>query len=651
MDGEGRPWKQRRLERSFSRALTHQILKRGDTASSLSRLPDAPNATTLSLWMSGPYLPRKARSFEFLARLEQHYGLRQDYFADRVFHVRAVSAKARALVEDNPLPRLGLRADVLRWHLPDDFADRSDAERREIEIWLNRTLVNPECRYRRYLKDGLATQAGFDLARKTDLNGVSSHHDLLLRSGLPHTRRRRQPVIHNRPSPKPLIDAWNALVRFKTTPITPPGMQRDTVWAAVTVEMHATMLGNVFGVIAAPPHGRRRGGLGAPVPALTFALLLVPEVIDAFLAVKATDRGFLSRGEVALLEFLHSLAKPRTGWMRQSPWLASELRTVDGLVSSGAIALARTDWNGFCDHFGDYVATRARDVRRVRQSSRNVMAPIAVVLSSPAPLVTYRRIADEVLRRLPDRTEQPLAAAIAVQTFLMLRIGMHTGLRQKNLRQLMFQPKGAPPTPEAELARLRRGELRWDSKTARWRLLLPRTAFKNGGSSFFRHGPHDIALPDVASLYPYIDLHLAGSRALLVADRPEPDTFFVNPVRYGHAEYNNQSFYNAWRLAIQMYGVYNPWTGRGAIEGLLPHGPHCVRAVLATHVLKVTGSYEYAGYAIQDLPGTVEKSYARFLPSEKGDLVARVLAPVWEPEEADALRLLPGASGTDRLAP
>ncbi|MGK9086388.1 hypothetical protein KXR64_21740, partial [Brucella intermedia] len=40
------------------------------------------------------------------------------------------------------------------------------------------------------------------------------------------------------------------------------------------------------------------------------------------------------------------------------------------------------------------------------------------------------------------------------------------------------------------------------------------------------------------------------------------------------ASYNQTTFYEAWRLVIQRYGIYNPYTGRGAIKGLLPHGPH-----------------------------------------------------------------------------
>ena len=83
-------------------------------------------------------------------------------------------------------------------------------------------------------------------------------------------------------------------------------------------------------------------------------------------------------------------------------------------------------------------------------------------------------------------------------------------------------------------------------------------------------------------------------------------------------------------LVIQRYGVFNPYTGRGAIKGLLPHDPHNVRDVLATHILKHTGSYEQASYAIQDTPEMVAKHYGRFLPQDKAAMAARILNQVWE---------------------
>lgn len=98
----------------------------------------------------------------------------------------------------------------------------------------------------------------------------------------------------------------------------------------------------------------------------------------------------------------------------------------------------------------------------------------------------------------------------------------------------------------------------------------------------------------------------------------------------GAVAHNQTTFYEAWRLVIQRYGIKNPYTGRGAIMGLLPHGPHNVRDVLATHILKQTGSYEQASYAIQDTPETVLKHYGRFLPQDKAALAAQILNRVWE---------------------
>ena len=85
-----------------------------------------------------------------------------------------------------------------------------------------------------------------------------------------------------------------------------------------------------------------------------------------------------------------------------------------------------------------------------------------------------------------------------------------------------------------------------------------------------------------------IDRH----RDVLLGSAQDPGTLFVKTVKTKStdASYDQTKFYEAWRLAIQRYGIYNPYTGRGAIKGLLPHGPHNIRDILATHILKQTGS-------------------------------------------------------------
>lgn len=62
---------------------------------------------------------------------------------------------------------------------------------------------------------------------------------------------------------------------------------------------------------------------------------------------------------------------------------------------------------------------------------------------------------------------------------------------------------------------------------------------------------------------------------------------------------------------------------------MLPRGPHNIRDVLATHILKQTGSYERSSYAIQNTPDMVAKHYRRFLPQDKSALAAQILNQVW----------------------
>ncbi len=163
-------------------------------------------------------------------------------------------------------------------------------------------------------------------------------------------------------------------------------------------------------------------------------------------------------------------------------------------------------------------------------------------------------------------------------------------------------------------------------------MLIPASAFKNATSSYFSGKPFRLVLPDLGGLNDHVETYIRDHRRHLLNGAPDPGTFFVKTVKSTsrNAAYDQTTFYEAWRLTIQRYGVFNPYTGRGAIRGLLPHGPHNVRDVLATHILKQTGSYEQASYAIQDTPETVARHYGRFLPQDKAALAAQVLNKVWD---------------------
>lgn len=63
---------------------------------------------------------------------------------------------------------------------------------------------------------------------------------------------------------------------------------------------------------------------------------------------------------------------------------------------------------------------------------------------------------------------------------------------------------------------------------------------------------------------------------------------------------------------------------------MLLHGPHNPRDILATHILKQTGSYAQASYAIQGTPDVVQQHYGRFLPQDKAALAAKILNQIWK---------------------
>lgn len=263
---------------------------------------------------------------------------------------------------------------------------------------------------------------------------------------------------------------------------------------------------------------------------------------------------------------------------------------------------------------------------------RDPFEPIMPVLEADSPLAEYRKITEEIISRMPDEDRYPRAAAEAVRSFLMLRLGLHLGLRQKNLRQLMVCRRGQFPTPERRLEDMKRGEIRWSERDHGWEVLIPSNAFKNANSSFFGSKPFRLVLPNLQGLYDHLNAYIERHRRVLLGGAEDPGTLFVKTVKATskEASYNQTTFYEAWRLIIQRYGIYNPYTGRGAIKGLLPHGPHNVRDVLATHILKQTGSYEQASYAIQDTPEMVMNHYGRFLPQDKAALAAKILNQVWE---------------------
>jgi hypothetical protein len=88
-----------------------------------------------------------------------------------------------------------------------------------------------------------------------------------------------------------------------------------------------------------------------------------------------------------------------------------------------------------------------KEIQRVAKVHSNPFEAIMPILEADSPVGEYRKIADEIVRTMPDERRYPSAAAEATRSFLIIRFGLHTGLRQKNLRQLLLCPKGGHQPP------------------------------------------------------------------------------------------------------------------------------------------------------------------------------------------------------------
>ena len=608
---------------SFHESLSLHMRRHGDSPwrlwKAIIRPGESLDRTTIQSWASGHRVPRAATSFEMLARIEHRYRLAIGHFRNRLPHqTRAIVGHKLAGIEPSEQRRLA-------WHLPDDFNKRPARERNEIVQWVRTHVISGTTEYRRFQAEAIRHRYAIRFPAITGRRRINN--PAVGEGSVTIDPDALSAAID---APPRLSDEMCRLIRFKTATLTEIGYQRNGVWNEETSSQKIEHLGLMFGALAAAPTGKV-AGFGVPLSDLTFGMLIFPTVWDWYVQWRERRRGFYTGWEVDMLRLGMALTRPGTGWIRQMPELAERLRPIPNLVSTADIEIAQSDWVRACDVFYAHGAARAKEVERVAQVHRDPFEPILPILEADSPVAEYRKITEEILRRKPDARRYPRQAAEAIRSFLMLRLGLHLGLRQKNLRQLMLCPPGSLPRTERQLETLRRGELRWNDRAEGWEVMIPAVAFKNSGSSFFSGRPYRLILPDLGDLYIHLAAYIRTHRGHLLGNAADPGTLFVKTVKATSrdAAYDQTTFYEAWRLAIQRYGIWNPYTGRGVIKGLLPHGPHNVRDVIATHILKHTGSYEQASYAIQDTPDVVAKHYGRFLPQDKSALVAEILNRVW----------------------
>ena len=180
------------------------------------------------------------------------------------------------------------------------------------------------------------------------------------------------------------------------------------------------------------------------------------------------------------------------------------------------------------------------------------------------------------------------------------------------------------------------GHLQWKPDKAVWLVVIPQRELKNAGSLALpkNGGALEIVLdPKDTRLYRAIDQWLKGpgcSRRLLYGDACGNSLF---------PGLGNDKICDAMIAAVcysftARYLVWTPWNEHG-IKGVLPFGPHGIRDICATHVIKATGSFERAANALYDVVETLRRRYARLTSQEKSietnDIISSSITRIPDP--------------------
>ncbi len=90
--------------------------------------------------------------------------------------------------------------------------------------------------------------------------------------------------------------------------------------------------------------------------------------------------------------------------------MGSSLRPIEGLVTEADINAVQSDWPAACDRMYKHARRRIKEIDRVARIHRDPFEPILPVLEAPSPVGEYRKITEEILRRMPDERHNARAA-------------------------------------------------------------------------------------------------------------------------------------------------------------------------------------------------------------------------------------------------
>ncbi len=592
------------LPADFADALALLIETSDTTCQKLTKLLDPANANNskIARWARGVSTPTLAQ-LPYVLKIEEFFNLPPQTLAKRVVF-NPISGVNNALSRGNFPRPIGVKYSVLAKYLPINFPSLPVDEQWRLVTCVNDYLNQNKSKYRREL-------------------AVLSK----IRYGLKASDFQYE-----------LLSEMDKLIDFKTQELTPSGYQRKegSQWRNSpgrkgTVDIFKSMASSVFGVLTAP---EEKLGAGVEIRQLSLTHLVLPAVWRLYIAFMKNRTGRIPLGNLKrYLSMTYSWLDLEYGWVAQSPWLAERLEQIPGILTEADVALAKSDWREFIRKIEIELNDLKRQINHLEKNApphRDSHIPIKPILESEKPLEILSNAINRYERRIPRHPTAPIASAISLRNIILLRILAETALRTHNLLNLDWKPDNT-------------GQLRRD-RNGCYKIEIPWTEFKNPDSSFFGSpkAKQNYVVKLSNRLTPLLDEYLFSVRNFLLERwasskkrcdtvRDEGFLFVASPQSAGQ----RTSYDTAKDILVNFSSlelVYNPLTGAG-IEGVESFCMHAVRHIMATHMLKLTGSYEIAADAIQDTVETVKAHYGRYSPKDRDKKFRSLITDLMEHDE------------------
>jgi hypothetical protein len=577
--------KAKSLPQSFAAALTELVLQTGRSRRDIAQAAGISNLDTVGDWMRGDKLPTDLADVE---RVERELQVLPGTLTAKL----DVSNKSRrSIVPKGWWPKRWLRSYASFRHSRDKVLALIPLE----------VLTGPLDELRPV----------FDEALQRVIEG-EGEPDFRLR--IREYRKKSYRLLFEK-WPEPLQQEFMSLKEYKTAKTGFSNTKRRGRWKERTAQGVQIQLETFFGFLCLPSDETdlRYQGMGMALEDLTLGWLAVRHVVEKFLDFRQHRAGAHSGATESFINIFGSLLQPESGWL----WLHPELMT--RLPDNHQCCVqAIGGWESYCAKVHAELREALASLKRHREikKTRDPFFPIAPILNLSEPLsavnhaLNLHRADLEIRSHSYKLFSKNLAANW--RDHLIISLLARFPLRAKHWGMLTYNEEGT-------------GNLR-RHPTDGWQLVIPYADFKNvSNEAVFPPNAINRSLtltfnqvPALQQLVPVLEFYLKHARPILAADGP-----LLFPKKEGGQ-----------MAAFDLFARIREWTheylsqhssrGRG-IKGVHAFGPHAFRDIVATHIIKTTGSLTLAANILLDSEETVKRHYARFLPEDRLALAMDVL--------------------------